>query len=74
MVTVNRKYQVGGLFSQDDAYQIQDTLGQMKSVENVQVDQNAQQVSFAFDSGQIDESFIMSTLNTLGYSFQGEQK
>lgn len=65
-----RTYTLGGVFSEDDRREIESTLSEMKSVQDVSVSTQNRQVNFSFDSGQIQEDFILNTLNSLGYSIR----
>lgn len=68
MNSQKRTYKIGGVFDQDDKSEIEYTLNEMKSISNVTVDVNSQQVSFAFEPEKIPEEFIKNTINTLGFS------
>jgi copper chaperone CopZ len=68
---IKRTYKLGGLTSDYSEYRVEETLSQMHSIHNVDVDIPNKQVSFTFEPDEIEEEFIKSTLNTLGYSIQG---
>jgi len=68
MSNQKRTYKLGGVFDSDDKSEIEYTLNEMKSISEVNVDVNSQQVSFQFEPGKIPEDFIKNTINTLGYS------
>lgn len=63
-----RTYILGGVFDPEDKTEVEQTLSEMKSIKNVEVDLETKEVSFQFNPERIEESFIQSTLNSLGYS------
>lgn len=72
MTDQQRIYTLGGIYNTHDKSDVEYTLSEMKSIKDVQVDFDSKQVSFQFDPDKIEESFIQSTLNSLGYSIQAE--
>jgi copper chaperone CopZ len=68
---IKRTYKLGGLTSDYSEYRVEETLSQMHSIHNVDVDIPNKQVAFTFEPDEIEEEFIKSTLTSLGYSILG---
>jgi cation transport ATPase len=65
-----RTYILGGVFEPENKSEVEYTLSEMKSIKNVDVNLGTKEVSFQFDPDSIEESFIQSTLTSLGYSIR----
>lgn len=72
MTDQQRTYTLGGIFDSQAKAEVEYTLSEMKNIKDVQVDLDSKQVSFQFDPNKIEETFIQNTLNSLGYSIQGD--
>lgn len=72
MTDQQRTYTLGGIFDSQAKSEVEYTLSEMKNIKDVQVDLDSKQVSFKFDPNKIEETFIQDTLNSLGYSIQGD--
>lgn len=65
-----RTYTLGGVFSTEAKPEVESTLAEMKSVQDVKLDVASKKVTFQFEPEEISEDFIQHTLNSLGYSIQ----
>lgn len=65
-----KTYRLGGLTSNYSEKRVEETLSQMHSIKNVDVNMNKKEVTFSYEPDEIEEDFIKSTLNALGYSVQ----
>lgn len=68
----HRTWRIGGLDSNEARDNLRDALSEMDSITNVNVDILEKKANFSFDPNAINENFIKNTINTLGYSFQGD--
>ncbi|ATW23672.1 heavy-metal-associated domain-containing protein [Candidatus Formimonas warabiya] len=65
-----RSWRVGGLDSNASRDHLQNSLQEMRSVNDVKVNISERAVSFSFNPEVVSENFIKHTINTLGYSVQ----
>lgn len=68
-----RSWRVGGLDSNESKIHLQGSLSEMKSIEDVDVNMIERTLNFSFNSQTMNEDFIKHTINSLGYSFLGDQ-
>lgn len=66
-------YRVGGLKGDHCRDRIEHTLSHLDGVSSVKVDVNAKQVSVNHDESRTSSGYIEETLQSLGYSIQGQE-
>lgn len=71
---VRATFKLGGLNSPDNKRNIEDTLSDIDALEDVHVDMNSREISLNYDPDRINEDYIKTTLNSMGYSIQGGEK
>lgn len=68
-----KSWHVGGLDTNDSKDHLQNSLREMKSIEDVDVNMMEKTINFSFNPRTMDEEFIKHTINSLGYSFLGDK-
>jgi len=68
-----RSWRVGGLDSNESKIHLQSSLSDMKSIEDVDVNMMERTLNFSYNPQTMNEDFIKHTINSLGYSFLGDQ-
>jgi len=71
---VRANFKLSGLNSPDNKRNIEDTLSDIDALENVHVDMNSREISLNYDPDRVNEDYIKTTLNSMGYSIQGGER
>ncbi|MHB1167365.1 MAG: heavy-metal-associated domain-containing protein [Carboxydocellales bacterium] len=69
---VSTTFKLGGLYSTDNKRNVEDTLRDIDALDNVHVDLAASELTLNYDPDRVNEDYLKNTLNSLGYSIQGE--
>ncbi|MDA8235780.1 MAG: heavy-metal-associated domain-containing protein [Clostridia bacterium] len=71
---VTKVLKLGGLQEPDDKRDIEENLPLIDGVDKATVDLQAKELELTFDPAVITLGYLAETLNSLGYSIQGDKQ